>query len=144
LKAVLFDDANDTTSADRESGLAKLLHNDVERGVGIEEAVANDLANDFVGADIVVFGARLVAKESWATLFTKELEQLEISLFAEAELFGRFGGSGPHTLAIDEHEEPGDEDVIWPEGELSRGADDPVGRQVELHGLTLREKPGAE
>ncbi len=77
-------------------------------------------------------------------MFKIEFEQLVISLFAEAELFGRFGGSGPHTLAVDEHEEPGDEDVIRPDRELSRGADDPVGRHVELHGLTLREKPGAE
>ncbi len=64
LKAVLLDDSDDTTSADRDTGLAKLLHDDFERGVGIEEAVANDLANDLVGADIVAFGAWFVAKES--------------------------------------------------------------------------------
>ena len=61
MKAVLLDDADDTTSANRETGLAKLLREDVERGVGIEEAVANDLANDLVGANIVAFGAWLVA-----------------------------------------------------------------------------------
>ena len=84
---------------------------------------SNDLANDFVGADIVVFGARLGWPRSpGLPCSRKELEQLEISLFAEAELFGCFGGSGPHTLAVDEHQEPGDEDVIWPEGRaLPRG-----------------------
>jgi len=141
LKAVFLDDANDTTSADRETRLAKLLGEDVERGVGIEEAVANDLANDLVGADIVAFGAWLMAQESWATLFTKEFEHLEISLFAEAELLGRFGGSGSLTLAFDEHGDAGDDDVIGQDGELSGGADDPVGSDVELHGMILRENP---
>ena len=61
MKAVLLDDADDTASADRETGLAKFLCEDVERGIRIEEAVANDLANDLVGADIVAFGAWLVA-----------------------------------------------------------------------------------
>ena len=61
MKAVLLDDADDTTSADREAGLAELLRDDVDRGVGIEEAVTDDLANDFVGADIVAFGAGLLA-----------------------------------------------------------------------------------
>jgi hypothetical protein len=144
LKAVLLDDADDTASADRETGLAKFLCEDVERGIRIEEAVANDLANDFVGADIVAFGAWLVAKQSWAALFTKEFEQLEVSLFAEAELLGCLGGPGSLALAFDEHGEAGDDEVIGKDGELSGGADDPVGRHIELHGVILRETRGAE
>jgi hypothetical protein len=144
LKAVLLDDADDTTSTNRETGLAKFLCEDAERGVRIEEAVANDLANDFVGADIVAFGAWLVAKESWATLFTKEFEQLEISLFAEAELLRCLGGTCPLALAFDKHGEAGDDEVIGQDGQLSGGSDNPVGRHVELHGLILREKRGAE
>jgi hypothetical protein len=144
LKAVLLDDADDTASADRETGLAKFLCEDVERCVRIEEAVANDLANDFVGADIVAFGAWLVAKEPWAALFTKEFEQLEISLFAEAELVGCFGGTDSLALAFDEHGEAGDYEVVGEDGQLTGGADDPVGRHVELHGVILRETRGAE
>jgi hypothetical protein len=144
LKAVFLDDANDTTSADRETGLAKLLREDVERGVGIEKAVANDLSDDLVGADIVSFGAWLLAKESRASLFAKEFEQLEISLLAEAELFGCLGGTGPLALAFDEHGEPGDDEVIRKDGEFSGGSDDPVSRDVELHGLILRERSGSE
>ena len=41
--------------------MAELLGDDVDRGVRIEEAVTDDLANDFVGADIVAFGAGPVA-----------------------------------------------------------------------------------
>ena len=134
MKTVLLDHADDTTSADRETGLAKFLCEDVERGVGIEEAVANNLANDLVGADIVALGTWLVAKESWATVFTIEFEQLKISLFAEADFLGRLGGAGALALAFDEHGEAGDDDVIGKNGELSGGTRDPVTRHVELHG----------
>ena len=144
MKAVLLDDAHDTTRADRETGLTKLLCESVERRVRIEEAVANDLANDFIGSDIVAFGAWLVAKEPWAALFTKEFEQLEIPLFAEAELVGCFGGTDSLALAFDEHGEAGDDEVVRPNGKLASRADDAVGRDVELHGVILRETRGAE
>jgi hypothetical protein len=138
LKAILLDDADDTTSADQEAGLAELLRDDIDRGIRIEEAVADDLANDLVGARIVAFGAGLVALESCASLFTIEFEQLKISLFAEAELVGGLGGTDPFALAFDQHGEAGDNEVIRQHGELSGGADDAMGRDVELHGLVLR------
>jgi len=138
LKAVLLDDADDTTNADREAGLAQFLRDDVDRGVWVEEAVTDDLANDLVGADIVAFGAGLVALESRASMFTVEFEQLKIALFAEVELKGGLGGAQPFTLAFDEHGQPGDDEVVRKNGELSGGADDAAGRDVELHGLVLR------
>jgi hypothetical protein len=140
LKAVLLNDADDTTSADREAGLAELLRDDVDRGVGIEEAVTDDLANEFVGADIVAFGAGLVALESCASMFTIEFEQLKISLLAEVEPLSGLGGTEPFALAFNEHGQAGDDEVIPTNGEFSGGADDAVGRHVELHGLVLQEK----
>jgi hypothetical protein len=142
LKAVLLDDADDTTSADREAGLAELLRDDVDRGVGIEEAVTDDLANEFVGADIVAFGAGLVALESCASMFTIEPEQLKISLLAEVELLSGLGGTEPFALAFNEHGQARDDEVIRKNGEFSGGADDAVGRHFELHVLVLREKAG--
>jgi hypothetical protein len=139
LKAILFDDAVDAPGTDGETSLAELLGDDVDRGVRIEEAVANDLAFDFVGADIVVFGAGLVALESGASVFAVEFEQLKISLFAEVELLSSLGGAEPFALAFDEHGQPGDDEVICKNRELSSGADDAAGRDVELHGLVLRE-----
>ena len=138
MKAVLLDDADDTTNADREAGLAQFLRDDVDRGVWVEEAVTDDLANDLVGADIVAFGAGLVALESRASMFTVEFEQLKIALCAEVELKGGLGGAQPFTLAFDEHGQPGDDEVVRKNGELSGGADDAAGRDVELHGLVLR------
>ena len=73
MKAVLLDDAVHAPGADREAGLAELLGDDVDRGVGIEEAMADDLALDLVGADIVGFGAAFVVDSpsfpcSWKSL----------------------------------------------------------------------------
>jgi hypothetical protein len=142
LKAVLLDDADDTTSADREAGLAELLRDYLDRGIRIEEAVTDDLANELVGADIVAFGAGLVAVESSASMFTIEFEQLKISLLAEVELLGGLGGAESFALAFNEHGQAGDDEVIPKNGKLSGGADDAVGGHVELHGLVLREKAG--
>jgi hypothetical protein len=142
LKAVLLDDADDTSSADLEAGLAELLRDDVDRGVRIEKAVTDDLANEFVGANIVTFGAGLVALESCASLYTIEFKQLKISLFAEAELLSGLGGTESFALALDEHGEAGDDEVIGKNREFSGWADDAVGRHVELHGVILRESCG--
>jgi hypothetical protein len=143
LKAVLLDDAGDTASANWETRLAKFLCEDVDRGVGIEEAVPNDLADNLVGADRVAFGTRLMAKQTCATLLTKEFEQLKISLFAEAELLGGLGGPDPLALTFDKHGEAEDNEVIRTNSELSGRTDDPMGRHVEMHGIFLREEPTA-
>ena len=144
MKAVLLDDADDTTSADREAGLAELLRDDVGRGVWIEEAVTDDLTNDFVGADMVAFGAGLVPLESSTSMFTIEFEQLKISLLAEIELLGSLGGTEAFALALNQHGQAGDDEVICKNRELSGGADNAVGRHVELHVQVLREKARVE
>jgi hypothetical protein len=140
LQAILLDDADDTTRADGEAGLAKLLRDDVDCGVGIKEAVTDDLANDFVGSDIVALGAGLVALESCATLVTIAFEQLKISLFAEVELLGGLDGTKPFALTFNEHGQASDNEVVRKNWELSGGADDAMGGHVEVHGLVLRDR----
>ena len=142
MKAVLLDDTNDATNADREAGLAQFLRDDVDGGVRIEKTVTDDLANDLVGADIVAFGAGLVTLESSASMFTIEFKQLKISLFAEVELLGGLGGAEPFALAFDEHGQAGDDQVVRKNGEVSGGAKDAAGRDVKLHGWVLRERAG--
>jgi hypothetical protein len=142
LKAVLLDDADDAPRAGEEAGLAKLLRDDVDLGIGFKEAVTDDLANEFVGADVVAFGTWLVALESCASMFTIEFEQLKISLLAEMELLGGLDGTKPFALALNEHGQARDDEVIRQHGDLSGGADDALSRDVELHGLVLREKAG--
>jgi hypothetical protein len=140
LQAILLDDAVHASGADSETSLAELLGDDIDRGVGIEETVADNLAFDLVGTDIVVFGAGFVALESCAPMFTKEFEQLKISLLAEAELVGGFGSTESFALAFDEHGEAGDDEVVGENREFSGRADDAVCRQVEVHGSVLRSR----
>jgi hypothetical protein len=144
LKTILLDDAVDASGADSETSLAELLGDDVDRGVGIEETVADDLSLDFVGANIVVFGAGFVGLESCAAMFTIELKQLKVSLLAEAELVGGFGSTESFALAFDEHGEAGDDGVIGANREFSGRADDAVCRQVEVHGSVLRSRAGSK
>src|SRR5262249_42616349 len=117
---------------------------DVNRGVRIGEAVTDDLANDLVGADVVAFGAGLVALESVASLFTVEFEQLEVPLLAEIELLSGLGRTEPFALAFDNHGQAGDHEVARENGEFSSGANNAVGGHVELHGWVLRAQVGLE
>jgi hypothetical protein len=80
LKAILFHDALDTAGTDGETGLAELLSDDVDRGVGIEEAVTNDLAFDLLGPDIVGLGPAFLILEGQGSFFLKLFEHLIISL----------------------------------------------------------------
>ena len=106
--------------------------------------MTDNLANDLVGAghSRLRFGAGLVTLESSATLFTIKFEQLKISLFSETEFFGGLGGADSFALTFDKHGQPGDDDVVGKNGEFSGGADDAAGRDVELHGLVLRQRGG--
>ena len=139
MQAVLLDDANDAPNADLKAGLAKFLRDDLDGGVRIEEAVADDLANDLVSADIVVFGSGLVALKSCASMFTIKFKQLKVSLLAEVKFRGGLGGAEPLALAFDEHSQAGDDEVIGKNREFSGGANDASGRDVELHGVVLRK-----
>jgi hypothetical protein len=80
LKAVLFDDAIDAAGTDGETGLTELLRDDVDRGVGIEEAVTDDLAFDLVGSDGFGLGATFLVEEGNGSMFLELFLNLMISL----------------------------------------------------------------
>ena len=63
MKAELFDNPFDTADTDRLTGLREFLSDDLWGCIGVEEAVANDLANDFVSASGIAFGAAWFAAE---------------------------------------------------------------------------------
>jgi hypothetical protein len=72
LQAVLLDDAFHAAGADGEVGLAEFLGDDRGGGVGVEEAVADDLPDNLRGADVVGFGSGFAAEEGRGPLITKE------------------------------------------------------------------------
>ena len=100
MKAVLLDDADDTTSADLETSLAELLGDDVDRGVRIEEAVTDDLAHKFVGTDVIAFGAGPALVPSF--LLPIEFEQLKYRCLLRSNFFSGLGGTEPFALAFNE------------------------------------------
>src|SRR5947207_7531951 len=98
LQAELGDDAFDTTNTDRQAGLAEFLGDDRGRPVGVEEAVANDLSDDLVGASRARFGTTFVAEQSRGAALEKSGAKLEVTWSAEAELGS--GGLGTETFAF--------------------------------------------
>jgi hypothetical protein len=137
LKPVLLNHAFDATGADGETGLAELLGDDIDRGVGIEEAVANDLSFDLVGADVVSFGAAFLSLKGDGSLILKQLEQLIISLSGEAVLCGDLGDATPFTFTFDEHEQARCELVIGGDEEFTGGTNDAAFWELEQHGRAL-------
>jgi hypothetical protein len=80
LKSILFHDPFHTPSADGEAGLAELLGDDVDRGIGIEEAVPNDLSFELVGPDRVGLGPAFLVLEAEGPMLMELFLQLIISL----------------------------------------------------------------
>jgi hypothetical protein len=103
LQPKLSDDAVDGAFTDAEVTLAEFLSNDLGAGFRVGEAVANDLADEFLGAPVIGFGAAFSAEEGRATFLEKEGAELEVTLTAIAE----FGGGMINTLGaaftLDEH-----------------------------------------
>src|SRR5216683_608209 len=135
LKAVVSDDAFDAARTDDPAGLAELLGDDVGGGVGVEEAVADDLADDFVGAAVEAFGAAFLAEQGGGAAVGERLAELEVALFTEAELARGGGGAEALALAFDEHGEFAGDLVVWAEGEGAGGADEELLLQIDVeHG----------
>jgi hypothetical protein len=63
LKTVFLNDALHAPGADCEPGLTELLGDDIDRSIGIEEAMADDLPFDFISADGIGFGPAFLAEK---------------------------------------------------------------------------------
>jgi len=88
LQAKLGNDAIHGALADAEVTLAQFLGYDLGTGLGIQEAVANHLADEFLGAAVVGFGSPFGTEETLAALGKEERPELEIALAAITELGG--------------------------------------------------------
>ena len=132
MKAVFLDGAFHAPDADVETSLVELLSDDLDRGVGIEEAVADDQSLDLVGADGVGLGARFLAEEGGDPGLLKLFVQLIIPLARQAVFVGGRGRPEAFTLPLDEHEQAGSELVSVGEEKIAGGADDPsFGRLID-------------
>ena len=102
--------------------------------------MADDLADDFVSAAVGAFGAAFATGEGEGTVREEGLSELEVTLFAEAELEGRLEGTESLALALDEHGELVTDLVIGEDGEGSTRSDEllELGIEVEHRRVSRR------
>jgi hypothetical protein len=140
LESELGDDAVDGSFADAEVALSELLSDDLGAGFGIQEAMTDDLADEFLGAPVIGFGAPLGAEEALSALGQKAGPELEVTLTAEAELLCGAVDAVGSAFAFDEHGELASDLVPSRDGEGPGGALDAFPEKLEgNHGNLLVE-----
>ncbi len=137
MKAVLFDDAIDAAGTDGETRLTELLSDDVDRGVGIEEAVTDDLAFDLLGSDGFGLGTTFLVEQGNGSMFLELFVNLIISLPREAVFLCRLCWPQTRALSLDEHEQPRCDLVIGGDEKFPGGADDAPFRKLIQHVYAL-------
>lgn len=99
MKAKLGNDAIHGAFADAEVALPEFLGNDIGTGLGIQEPVADDLTNDFLGSAVVGFGSSFGTEKAHTAMLKEESSQLKIALAAKTESCGHlinvFGAAFP-------------------------------------------------
>jgi hypothetical protein len=136
LKTVFLDDTLDAPGTDRETCLPELLRNDIDRRVGIEEAVANDLAFDLIGEDGFGLGAAFLRLESLGPVVLENLEHLIITLSGKSVFFGGLSGTKPFAFSFDEHEQAGRDYVVVWNDQIPVGSVDVALGELEFHDRT--------
>jgi hypothetical protein len=137
LKAELFNDAIDAAGADRIAGLAHLLRDDGGGGIGIEEAVTDDLSRDLFGAHVVGLRPWFAALQGRGALLTIALEQLKIPLHAETVFGCGLSRAQSFALTLNEHGEALGDFVVGEDGELTAWPNDHICAQFNVHGTIL-------
>jgi hypothetical protein len=140
LKAVLGDDPFDAPRADHPAGLPKLLGDHLRRGVAVEEAVADDLADDFGCSPIVCLWAAFLAPQSEGASSLKGGAELKVTLLAVAELLGGLERPRVLTLPFDEHPQLVGDLVVLAHIQRTTRPDQRMAREIESrHPGFLRE-----
>jgi hypothetical protein len=132
LKAELFDHPFDAADTDDPTRLVEFLGDDGGSRLGIEEALADDLTNDFVGAAVIALGAAFLAGQSGGPAFAERLAELEVSLFTEAEVAGGLERTTAMAFAVNEHGEFACHLIVGGDRESASGTDKLVFLGIEL------------
>ena len=122
MKAVVGDDATDGAEADGEVGLLEFLGDDLGGGVGVQEEIAQDLADGLFGAAVVGLGAGFAGQQGHGAALEVGCAQLIVAWAGEAEALSDGGGVGVQAFALDEHEEAWGEEVVGADGQGAGGA----------------------
>jgi hypothetical protein len=100
LQAVVGDDPLHAANAQGVLGLSQFLGDDLRAGIGVQEPVPDDLADDFIGAAIIAFGTGGQALQDQHAAVFEEVEQLEIARLGVAEFGGGPGGPKPPHIDL--------------------------------------------
>ena len=138
MQPELGDDTIHRSLADAEVALAKFLGDDFGAGFRIEEAVADDLADEFLGATVVGFRAPFGAKEGLSSFMKKQGSELEVTLTAETELGGGAVNALTAAFTLDEHGEFKGDFIVIGNGQGAEIALEPVCEEFQGNHRGLR------
>jgi hypothetical protein len=139
LQPELVDDAIDGSFANGEVTLSEFLGNYLCAGLRIEEAVADDLTQNLLGAPEVAFGAAFGAEQGLAAFLEKKSPELEITLTAKAEFGGGMVNTFRSAFALDEHGDFKRDFVVIGDRYGAECALDALFKQFERNHKDLRE-----
>ena len=125
MQAVVVKDAFDAALTDVDAALRELLSDDRSGRIGIEKAMADDMANVGFGATRFAFGPRPSRRQSVDAAELELLAKLKIALSREAEFFGSVRGS-ERAFAVDQHGKASRGDVVVSDGQRASGTDKSV------------------
>ena len=113
-------------------GLAQFLGDDFGGGVGIQKAVAQDLAHGLVGAPVIGFGPGLLRLKGRQAPGLIVLQKLIIARPAKPVMLGDRGDVAFQTLAFQEHEETSGLWIGSSHGQSPGWTDDLMSLGIEL------------
>jgi hypothetical protein len=86
-------------------GLAQLLGDDIRGRVGVQKTIAQDLADDGLGAAVIGFGSGPLGLQGGKAALLEGVQELVITLTAKAVFGGEGGDVGVQALALHEQKE---------------------------------------
>ena len=116
------------------------MGDDLGRSVGIEEAVANGLANGLIGAAVVPTRPGRAVDQRGGALLGKGVAKLEIALLAVAEGLGGLHRAEAKAFTGEEHGKFAGDFVVAGEGQGTRRAEELALLAVELEHVSTPDK----
>jgi hypothetical protein len=138
LESELGNDAVDGSFADGEVTLSEFLSDDFGAGFRIQEAVADNLTDKFLGAPVVGMGASFGAEQSGASFLKKKSPKLEVPLAAKTEFSGGTVNAYRAAFALDEHGQFTSDLIVWGDGQGAELALNPLLEKFERNHANLR------
>lgn len=135
MQAVIGDDPFDAAQTDGETSLPQFLGDDLRRSIGIQKAIAQDLADDLIGAAIVGFGSGLLELQGGETALLEGREDLVITLAAITIFSSDRSDLGFQALAFDQHEEAAGQFIGVRDGQETGGAGESMGFWIKFKSI---------